>query len=328
MKKLFTSIVLLAVIILGLTPPIPTVIPMTESKLWMWLVLLAGFFGCYVLFLKVNVFIKLFVAYGFINTFFSNVPFFSQFAYMELVACVYLYWMCSKVERWDLICKAFIILLVLNGILLVMQVFNKDNLLNFSLQQNTCHGIVGNSMQLKSFFIIGMAFIIAHKKFKFLKRYSIEVIVSTIVLGLFYVFHSRVIHYFLYARGPVWLRTIQLSLKHLFAGYGIGTYKILFPALCGRQAFTAEGTWMNAHNFWVQLYFEMGAIGLFIVMAGMIYIIYKVIKNKMWHSLTGLVLVNYSLMVHFPERQISTVPLLIVFFAYIQKEIEYEQFAR
>jgi O-antigen ligase len=207
--------------------------------------------------------------------------------------------------------------LILDIVLVLIQLFHKDKLLNFNLKENTCYGTVGNWMQLKCFLILCIAFLIALKKIKINKW----LLSGLVVFILTYFFKHNVFHNFLMCRGPVWLKTISLSSDHPFLGYGIGTFKFLFPGFQGQDIYALEGIWRHAHNFWVQLLFETGYIGLFIALLGMFVLVYKLLKNGLWHLLLGLSLVSYSLMFHFPDRQSSTVLILVAFFAYTVKEL-------
>jgi hypothetical protein len=148
--------------------------------------------------------------------------------------------------------------------------------------------------------------------------------VVVIMAAIAYFFdHHCMANLFVY-RGPVWLETIRLSGHRLNStsgilfGYGLGSYKMLFHVI-GQISYlvSIEGIWYNAHNFFVQALFEMGVIGCLLVTA---YVITLFLKCK-GILLVGALMVFYTLMFHFPDRVPSTVPLLILFAAYIERKV-------
>lgn len=315
MKKLITAIALIPVIVMSLFPPIQGLgVPLTDSKLWLWLVLVFGFLGLYTLTLKINIWIKLIAVYSFINTFFSTSPFFSQFAYMELIACIYLYVLLLQVEDWDIIYKVLWCILGVNIILFLMQYFHKDNLLNFGLKETTCSLSVGNAMQAKSVIIILIALLI--QRFQGLKKYLYLIYLVLGFLAVIYWIDAKCWDKFCYARGSVWWETIKLWRLHKWFGFGMGSYKILFHVLAHGK-FEYEGQWINCHNEYIQMLFETGVIGFGLLMGFTISLLRKC-KGVL---LLGAILLFYPLLFQFPIHQPSAIPLLILFVVYIERGI-------
>jgi hypothetical protein len=317
MKKLITAIALIPIIGLALMPGIwDGVIPMTTSRLWLWLVIIFGFLGLWTCVLKINPFIKAFAVLGFLNTFFSSAPYFSQIAYIELILCIYLYVLCLHIEDWKIVFNSLWCVLGINIILFIMQCFHKDNLLNFGLKNNVCSFGVGNLMQAKSFLICLFALLLQDNRLRFSKAIREIIFVVLPVFCVIYFFVHRVGPNFMYARGPAWCESIRLSLNRPVMGYGLGSFKILFPIL-GKGIFTLEGSWLNAHNFFVQIFFEMGIAGLITSILYGLNLLYKCFENN--RLLLALGLIVYTLFVHFPDRSCQTVPLLILFLALIER---------
>jgi hypothetical protein len=322
MKKLITAIVLIFTVVVGLMPCVEIPLKIAGSRLWLWLVILSGFLGLYTINFKMNVYVKAIAIFGFISLFFSQTPFFSQYAYMELLACIYFYYLCTLVEDWSGIFRTLNIMFLVSLVFMVMQYFHKDNILNYGSPVGGYCGTVGNPMQNKSFILILLALII--QNLKWLKPYIKMIWVVVIMAAIAYFFdHHCMANLFVY-RGPVWLETIRLSghklnsTSGILFGYGLGSYKMLFHVI-GQISYlvSIEGIWYNAHNFFVQALFEMGVIGCLLVTA---YVITLFLKCK-GILLVGALIIIYTLMFHFPDRVPSTVPLLILFAAYIERKV-------
>ena len=289
---------------------------MVESKLWVWLVMFGGVMGIYALFLRINLAIKATVVYMFASCFLSAAPYIAFTSYVVLIACVYFYIVCLQVEDWTPVRNVLLASVALNLLLLFMQAIGKDALCNFGIKDRTCFGVVGNVMQLKSAIIISVAFLIAFIKDKGLLEW---VIFTAIITAIWYLFTHPGIKYFGYARGGVWLETIRLANMRPWFGWGIGTYKSIFPAL-GKGAFIGEGAWMQAHNDWLQILFEAGRIGFVLVMAIFVRL-FSGLKKINPFALTGLILMAIDMTVHFPTRQTQCVLIVIAFIAFCNQQI-------
>jgi hypothetical protein len=231
---------------------------------------------------------------------------------MELIGCVYLYVLLLQIEDWNIVFNVLWCILGVNIILFIMQAFNKDSVLNFGLKQTYCVLSVGNPMQAKSFVIILTALLI--QRYQGIKKYLYLIYPALLFLAVIYWFDHKCWDKFCYARGGTWWESLRLAWRHPIMGSGLGSFKVLFPVL-GKGAFTLEGNWFNAHNFFIQNLFEMGIIG-YCVIAG--FVINLAMKCKGLLML-GAFLVLYTLMFHFPDRQLSTVPLLILFIVIIER---------
>ena len=141
-------------------------------------------------------------------------------------------------------------------------------------------------------------------------------------------------------RGLIWERTVQLVNEHPLTGWGIGTYKVIFPALSGDLTakgigFTKdfwvweyEGTkgnwmaWRQAHNVWAQILFEMGNIGLalFLGLIGYLVWLFALVKKTAQTVLafSGFTMIMTSMLVYFPDRMIQCVPILLCYMAFYE----------
>lgn len=315
---------------------------------------MAGFFGVLILFLKTNLFIKIISISVFINCFLSKAFFVSFTQYIVFVACLYFYILCTKIKDFSPVFKMLQALMILHLILFFMQIIGKDPLLNF--HGRTCYGVVGQNMQSASFMVILSAALIpcsrwfliipffasalCHSAGAFLsgvfglvtrisKKHAkawttILIIISTIFALMFY---QKIILYLTSDNGRlhVWFRSLQITFEHPFAGWGIGTYKIIFPAMCGFKYEILP--WMNAHNCWVQLFFECG-IFIFLLVAGyafgliskLVYLVRrKIFRVKAQSCLMGLAMIGSNMIWHFPTREIQTVLIIIFFLAYCER---------
>ncbi len=358
-KKAISYVAGLMMAVLSLVPPIDFKFPLTNNLgAWFWIVLIAGFFGIYTLFLKINIFVKLIAVYVFISCFFTHAPFISFTAYIPFIACVYFYILCTKIEDWSIVFKILQGVLLLNFLLVIMQSLGKECLLNFGLKAPTCFGVLGNPMQQGSLIILLSAFLISYNKLNIIpaiatvlmmfsptgsllalsagiyayiacvyKKIRLYSIVAIIVLLSYFIFKHNVLANFLYARGPVWEKTLYLSLVYPFQhrqfftpffGWGISTFHIIFPALAF-GGFRAEGIWLSAHNCWLQILFELGILGFSIVCTYATYLFYKCRKDAT--VLAGLTMVSTDMAIHFPTRMLQSVLIIIGFLAFCQWRI-------
>ncbi|MFA5165579.1 MAG: hypothetical protein WC481_08480 [Candidatus Omnitrophota bacterium] len=276
---------------------------------------MAGFLSAMFVFSKANIWLKILIPYLFLNTFLSAAPHFSMMSFFGVIGCAYFYLLCKRIEDWDAVIKIIFCVLMIQIFLLFLQGIGEDALLNFRQRAIGCYGTVGNAMQFKTLIILCFAFIIAAGKPKIAGRFPLALGVFIAASMICYGAASKAFHYFAYARGAVWLQTFALSAVHPFFGFGVGTYKILFPVM-GHGHFQAEGVWMSPHNFWLRILFETGAAGLAIILG------YMVSLSGKCRGLTLFAagLTCFTLAVYFPDCQSSAVPLLILLCAYIEKE--------
>lgn len=347
MKNLKAYIAIFFVITLSLLPPIDFYIKNFSNDYWTWVVCIAGFFGCLTIFLNVNIFVKIIAISGFINCFFSIAPYISFTSYISLVGCCYLYIFCCSIRDWCIVIKMIQAVAVFNCILLILQFFGHDQLLNFGGMSKDIDqaefGGIGQHMRMGSFSVILTSLLIFSNPWWclfsiligiFCKSAGAIVAVSCgtffinkrlffilLIFGIIFSFYSNKFHQFGAQSGrlPVWEKTIELANKRPLCGIGIGTYKLVFAPLARLN----QSVWKTAHNCWLQILFECGYPGL-ILSFFMTFCLFHILwKKKDYLALTGLVMISTDMMFHFPTRMMNTVPLIILFLAFCEQRIKY-----
>lgn len=319
------KLILLPLLILALLPNIKINIPVFNTNLWAWFILLAGFSGMYLCFLKVNIYIKILTVYTFIACFFSAMPYYSFTSYILFVGCIYYYYFCTRLEDWTRVWRVLICIFGLNLLILGMQYIGKDYLCNFGLeaQKNTNFGTMGNPMRLSSMLITIIAFFMASiKPNKYKKQKYIAIIGLIIYLIGQQFIRRKVLLYFPMIRAEVWKETLRLSLERPVFGWGIGTFKDLFHqiSILGHNA-KVEGIWFQAHNCWLQAWFEAGTAGFLIIVAYITNLYIRLIKSKLFFCVIGLTLFNLNILYHSPTRETQIVLIIACFLAFLERKI-------
>lgn len=355
------KIIAFIVCLLALSPNDYFSVPaLANTQSWFYIVCIAGFFCFLFWFSKGHILVKILLVFLlFPNCFLSKAPYLSFSAYILIMIAAGFYLLCLSIKNYDFILKAIQSLFLFNVVLIAAQKMGFDNLFNFGFTagHSTNWGSVGNPMVLGSFVVCLTPFLILNNKHNIWPVALIVLIIrsfgSTIALlsGLFiylkgkikiliiiailfsaFVVRDHLYNNYIGGRFPIWQRTIEVTLKnHPFVGYGIGTYKVIFPTLSqdvaggSTKKWHYQGTegekiaWRQAHNAFLQILFETGMIGfgLFIGLLG--WVGYKVRKNRLLFSGFILMLVNMSW--SFPTRTLQMVPLLILFLTICEKEV-------
>lgn len=348
MKKLYPYLALIILSALALIPPCDWFIKNPYNDKWLWMITVSGFLGFLTLFIKTSWYVRSIAIGGFINCFFSCIPYLSFTSYVLLIGCCYFYIVCERIDNWDPIFKALQSILILNVFLLIMECFHKDPLLNFgagnAIEQ---YGVMGHHMLMGSFAVVISSLLISYNRLNILFPFLVAIIcVSTwsffcAAVGLFLMLWTKAWKYAwcvllvlvvvfgvwsykegkFYAnikansgRGEVWQRSIELAHARPFMGWGIGSYKDIFPALnVQKEHFMA---YRNAHNFIIQLAFEVGFPMTLMIVLGLIFFVMRLWKAELYLNCAGLVMAMGDAMVHFPDRVTQCVPILIALLAY------------
>lgn len=354
MKKYIAYIALIPLVLLALTPPWVIKLDCTINSLfWLWAVFASGFLALSLFYFRVSIFLKLFVLWCFLTSFLSRAPYLSFTMYWSVIACAYYYVLCLKIKDFTPVKRAVQMIFLFVVMLIIMQLFGKDTLLNFNQKDPCILGTIGNRMILSSFVCSMSPFLIASPlnwiilwiisfisyssgsalslgaglcvyawiKHKYLRAFIM--IVAVLVPITFALRTGDMSTFFRAGRLPIWKETVRLSKAE---GYGVGTYKLLFPVLCkdnpavkGGGYWEYENTagwglaWRRAHNCWIQLLFETGYVGLFLF-AGFVLSILVRLKDPL--KLAGLVIIGTNMMIHFPTRMAQSVLIILMFLAY------------
>jgi hypothetical protein len=356
MKKLIPILALIPLVLLALTPPMMFELDCRiNSTFWLWMTFASGFFAFLFLYQKVSVWLKLLVVWCFISCFISRAPFMSFTMFWSAIFCAWYYLLCTKIEDWTPVKKCIQAIFFFVVLLVIMQLFGKDTLLNFKEKiPDILHGgttpvfaTIGNKMIASSFMCMLAPFLIftpinwilltmvsfiswssgavlsigagiAVYSWQF-KRFRKLIVVLAILAPLVFAWNTGKVKTFGSAAGrlPVYLKTLKLSVKHP-QGYGIGTYKILFPVLCGKEIRKEQPgrQWNNAHNDWLQILFEVGFPGFIFFLGWIISIVLNVLKHKDYMKLAGLTIIATNMLYHFPNRMITAVLIILAFLAY------------
>ena len=315
-RKLLSVIVGLIITFLVIIPPLELSINFTNSPIrFVWTFLFCGVLSFYFIFSKANIFLKVLVPYLFLNTFLSSIPHFSMAAFIYAIAGAYFYLLCLEIRDWKIVLRFLLSILMLESLLAALRILNRETLLNFGKSITDCWGSVGNGMQFKALIIILVAFTIQGLSLS--RKYIIGLSVGlALICGIYFFSNTKIVSNFMYARGPVWYQTIEAAGEHPVVGYGLGTFKVVFPAL-SEGWFTAEGRWENTHNDFLQVLFETGLVGFIVLLA---YVIYLLIQCTGVVRI-GILMIVFSMCFYFPMRQDSTCPLLIMFLSFCDYKI-------
>lgn len=348
MKKIYPYLALAIICLLALIPPCDWFIKNPYNDKWLWMITISGFLGLMTMFVETNWYVRTIAVVGFFNCFFSCIPYLSFSAYVLLVGCCWFYIVCERIEDWTPIFKALQAVLLLNVLILVMAKFHKDPLLNFGLKETVeQYGIMGHHMLMGSFAVVVASLLICYNRLNIVFPFLISIVcVSTwsffcAAVGLFLMILPKMGKYawcilfvlcltFLAwsykeskfatnigpgsGRAEVWKKSIELSLKKPWMGWGIGSYKDIFPAL----NVTPEHylLYRTAHNFVVELLFEVGVPMTLIIVVGLIVLFLKLLLHRLYLNAAGIAMVVSDASVHFPDRVTQCVPIIIALIAY------------
>lgn len=352
---------IVALILLGFSSlPFINIKIMAPGETFPWVFFMAGTLGVGTIFVRTSNFIKTINVLILFNTFLSTVPLLSFIAYIQFVLCVYFFILCQQVKDYAPIFKTLQAFLLFNLFMVFMQIIGRDKLLNFD--NDIYFGTVGQHMQFGSFSVIIAAALIlgsyrGYLFFPYLVSFfcnATGAFISTACANAIFVYEKRgkdaawimfillFIVFMLWivlggkffrsinleaGRLGVWFNSLKMASGHIFFGWGIGTYKALFPAIGGIKGIP----WKTAHNCWVQMLFECGAIIFSIVLTYFGYLIFslfKMMKRKVsretsYNCLAAITMVGVNMIFHFPTRQIQCVLLIIFILAYVDKVVRY-----
>lgn len=356
MKKIWLYLVLTTLIFLAVIPPINFFISRPENDLWFVMVLMMGFFGFYTIHIKTNTFVPIIAIGSLALCVLCGSPLIALTSYFSIVLCCYLYIFAQRITDWQTVFKFFQTLLFLNAFILGLQFFGKDTLLNFGLGKNlNTYGIIGQHMQMGSFSVVLSAILLQVNPMYLLfplftaifclSAWTLAVVIcataiitwpksknlarAILLIGgmafLVYAFHNGKFESNIKpnnGRLMIWKTSLQIANKHPWVGWGPGTYKVLYPPL-SRQKLYPGGfgdpnniPYRTAHNWIVQMVFEMGypftAFILFIIL----WIGYGLYKVRDFNCLAGLTMIFLDGLVHFPDRMLQTVGMVIIFIAF------------
>ena len=355
---------LIPMVFLAITPPLDLALDCTiNSTFWLWMTLASGFFAFLFLYQKVSVWLKLFVIWCFASCFISKAPFMSFTMYWSLIVCAYYYSLCKQVEDFTLVKKAIQSIFFFVTLMIIMQIFGFDTLLNFKEKTpDVLHGvmtpivgIIGNRMIASSFVCVLAPFLIftplnwvvliilavvswssgallsigaglAVWSWQF-KKLRLGIVLLAIFIPVIFAWKTGDFSKDVMRAGrlPVYLDTLKLSLKHP-QGFGIGTYKIVYPVIGSKEVRAQQPgrAWRTTHNDWLQILFEVGFPGFILFTGWLISILLTVIRSKNYLKLAGLAIIATNMAIHFPGRMIQSAFIILMFLGYCSRRDECE----
>jgi len=350
MKKIIPILAIIPMVFFALTPPIEFALDCTiNSTFWLWMTFVSGFFAFLFLYHKVSVWLKLFVIWCFVSCFISKAPYMTFTMFWSLIICSYYYALCTKIEDFTLAKKSIQAIFFVLVLLIIMQLFGLDTLLNFNQKTPVIFATIGNRMIASSFICVLGAFLIftplnwgllilisfvswssgsvlsigaGLATYLWMKFRRLRIILAILAILAPIVFAYKTGDFSKAAlragRLPVYKKTLELSIKRP-QGYGIGTYKILFPVMCGREINKQNPgkMWDTTHNDWLQILFETGFPGTILLLGWLVSIVRK-IRDPV--KLAGLAILAVNMAVHFPTRMIQSAFIILMFLAYCSKE--------
>lgn len=349
LMKYLSYILLIPLLILALTPPMAMELDCRiNSTFWLWMTFFSGFLAFLFLYQRVSVWLRLLVVWLFISCFFSRAPYISFTMMWSVIVCAYYYAFCKKIKDFTPVKKSLQAVFFFITLLIIVQLFGKDTLLNFNSQQINVVGTIGNRMMSSSFACILAPFLICNPlnwialiiisfitwssgavlsigaglsvyAWARLKKLRLWIVVIAILAPIVFAWRTGDFRVFnVSGRGPVYLKTLELSLQRPI-GFGVGTFKILFPVMCGQDIRKQQPgrEWNTCHNDWLQMTFEIGFIGMILLLGWLVSIIRK-IKDPV--KLAGLVILATNMMIHFPMRLVQCAFIILMYLAYCEGE--------
>ncbi len=264
--------------VLALIPPVKIQLACTvNTTVWLWCVLIGGFLGFFLLYSKINIWLKFLVIFSYISCFTSAAPYLSFTLFWSVLASVFFYMMCLQVKDWTPVMRIVQSLFCLTLLLIIMQQFQSDTLLNFNKKAAVFFGTIHNPMMLASFIVCLSPFLLLHNKLNIIPIVAALLLskssgaIFSIAAGLFFYMSLTVksktkkiavllliaILCFAYTykdgkfqafnkierRGPIWARALKASAVHPIMGYGIGTFQVVFPVLAEGIMTSHPGPW-------------------------------------------------------------------------------------
>lgn len=353
MKKIIPYLVFPFLIFLALIPPMDFFVSRPENDAWYLIVLIMAYAGVYILFIKTQWFVKVIALWSLALCFVCASPLTALTSYFSVITCCYLYILCTRIEDWSVIFKAFQALLFLNALVVIMQMLGKDSLLNFGVGHDLVeYGIVGQHMQMGSVSIVLSAVLLPYSLWNLIfpfviaffcnsswtlltaaigvymlinfksKTWARIFLIISVGVSLIYMFKTGKIHANIgpeNGRWTIWMQSLKWANYHPWVGYGAGSYKLLFPSFYVTSHHDIP--YKTAHNWLVQVIFEMGYPFALFLLALMGRLAYRLWQAREILCLIGLTMIFLDMEVHFPERMLQTVGIIICFLAYCETRL-------
>lgn len=197
MNILFSYFVALLVSLLVLAPPINYDIPViVNSFSWLYIVIASGLFGMYLFSTRLPLAFKILTPYLFVTCFFSAAPYLSFNAYILLVATMYFFILCMECD-FKIITNMVEAVFWFEVVLTVLQLLDKDTLINFDRTDKVFFGTLMQTMRLSSVYALIAPFMILKKKWYVIPVMAVAILSKNVAFalaisagGIVYVWHT------------------------------------------------------------------------------------------------------------------------------------------
>lgn len=337
---------------------------MAPGEWFPWFFFVFAIAGFMIVLSQVSGWIKGGIILCLVNAFMSQAPLLSFIAFMQFICACSFFLLISRIKDFSPVYKCISALVLLNGFLLIMQSIGHDPLTNFDTK--IYFGTIGQHMQAGSLTVIlAAALMLFSNPFGLIVSFFASFVCHSIgaficsCIGLLFVIHDFVSRRMLIAlaiifilssaawlnssgkfkeninkagRLGVWKNSISLAMQKPLFGWGIGTYKVMFPALGKIKTIP----WKTAHNCWIQIFFETGIIGLtysLLWTSAMIRRLVfltrrKCVRTQAFYTLGALTMIITNMLFHFPTRVLQIVTVLIFIIAYCDRFLQSSLFQR
>jgi len=128
-------------------------------------------------------------------------------------------------------------------------------------------------------------------------------------------------------RLSIWGKAIIQTFRNVpFVGYGVGSFKILFPKI-SKEVYGyggANGWAIQAHNEYIQALFELGIIGMVPIVLFLKRIIQKAFQMKEWLLLSGVLIALLNASVNFLFHTVVCIVFLLYCSIIEKGKVSYE----
>lgn len=358
MKKIYPYIASFLIVIFAV---IPNNIPISTPKadLWPMCTLSVCFLGFLILTIRTNWMTGLIAVLALANCFGAQITFIPFVAYYSVVFCLYFFIICERIENWAPVFNCVSVLVLLNLFMFIFQQLGIDSLLNYKAVHPEFFGFIGQHMQISSFSVIASCLLLPLSPFflifpivcAFFAGSAWTILTAGVGLFTYLWFRSKqwavillsifVLFFLCYSishkkfdenmsktngRVIVWQKTIKLANEHPIKGWGIGSYKIIFPQISKMK--DGQIPWANAHNFFIQMAFEFGYPMTFLFFLFWLGLVTCLWLKKDAACVAGLMMMATDMLCHFPDREPQCVFIIIAFIALCLRRVSYGQSAK
>jgi hypothetical protein len=114
-----------------------------------------------------------------------------------------------------------------------------------------------------------------------------------------------------------WGITGPFNWQWFLFGHGMDTFLPLFPVY--KHDFNP---FPQAHNSYLQLLWEIGLVGFWLIAAYVSFLIFRLYKKHKYELISGAVMIGVNCFFAFPDRMTQTAPLIVAYLALCEQSIK------